>query len=74
MTVPDDPPPRPAKLADVFKAVLWSFFGVRKRARLQQDAATIRPHQVIIAGVIVAVLFVLVLLLVVRLVVRVAGV
>lgn len=68
-----DPPPRPARLGDVFKAVLWSFFGVRKRASMQQDAVTIRPHQVIIVGVVVAALFVLTLLAIVRLVIRLAG-
>jgi hypothetical protein len=74
MTPPDEPPPpRPARLADIFKAVLWSFFGVRKRARMQEDAVTIRPHQVIIAGVVVAALFVIGLLVVVRLVIRAAG-
>ena len=67
------PPPRPARITDIFKAVLWSFFGVRKRARMQEDSVTIRPHQVIIAGLVVAALFVLGLLLVVRLVMRVAG-
>jgi hypothetical protein len=73
MRPPDDPPPRTARLIDIVKAVLWSFFGVRKRARMQEDAVSIRPHQVIIAGVVVAALFVLGLLIVVRLVIRAAG-
>jgi hypothetical protein len=73
MSPPDDPPPRTARLIDIVKAVLWSFFGVRKRARMQEDAVSIRPHQVIIAGVVVAALFVLGLLVVVRLVIRAAG-
>jgi hypothetical protein len=73
MSPPDDPPPRTARLIDIIKAVLWSFFGVRKRARMQEDAVSIRPHQVIIAGVVVAAMFVLGLLVVVRLVIRAAG-
>ena len=73
MSSSNTPPPPPARLIDIFKAVLWSFFGVRKRARMQEDAVTIRPHQVIIVGVVVAALFVLVLLLVVRVVIRTAG-
>jgi hypothetical protein len=73
MSAPNDPLPPPARLTDVFKAVLWSFFGVRKRARMQQDAVSIRPHQVIIVGLVVAALLVIGLLAVVRLVIRSAG-
>lgn len=73
MASPSDPPGRPARLVDIFKAVLWSFFGVRKRARMQEDAVTIRPHQVIIVGVVVAAMLVVGLLIVVRLVIRAAG-
>jgi hypothetical protein len=51
------------------RAVLWSFFGVRKRAGYEQDAAQLNPVHVIIAGIIAAAVFVVVLLLVVRTVV-----
>ncbi|HTN49380.1 MAG TPA: DUF2970 domain-containing protein [Burkholderiaceae bacterium] len=51
------------------RAVLWSFFGVRKRSGYEQDAKQLNPVHVIIAGIIAAALFVLVLLLVVRVVV-----
>lgn len=54
-------------------AVLWSFFGVRKRDKMEDDAVTIRPHQVIIVGVAIAAVFVLLLLLIVRTVIRAAG-
>ena len=67
------PPPRPARIAEVVRAVLWSFFGVRKRAQMQEDAVTIRPHQVIIGGSVIAALYVLALLLVVRNVIRAAA-
>ena len=76
MTAPpgsDPPQPRKARLGEVVAAVLWSFFGVRKRAKLQADAASIRPHQVVLVGIAIAAIFVLVLLLVVRIVIRVAG-
>ena len=73
MSAPIEPTRRPARFIDIFKAVLWSFFGVRKGARMQEDAVTIRPHQVIIVGVIVAALLVLALLVVVRIVIRTAG-
>jgi len=49
-------------------AVLWSFFGVRKRRDLEADAA-LNPLHVVVAGVIGAVLFVGVLLFIVHLVV-----
>lgn len=74
MPVSDDPPkPRRATTLEVVSAVLWSFFGVRKRAHLEADAASIRPHQIIIAGVVVAALFVVLLLAIARLVVHLAG-
>ena len=47
-------------------AILWSFFGVRKGADWQTDMESLRPAQVIVAGLIGAALFVLVLLLLVR--------
>ena len=37
-----------------FKAVFWSFFGVRKGQDYDADARAIRPHQVIVAGLIAA--------------------
>jgi hypothetical protein len=51
------------------KAVFWSFFGVRRRADLESDAAQLNPLHLIAAGVIGAVLFIVVLLLIVRAVV-----
>lgn len=74
MSAPNDPQrPRPATTLRVVAAVLWSFFGVRKRAHLEADAASIRPHQIVIAGVVVAALFVVLLLAIARLVVRLAS-
>jgi hypothetical protein len=51
------------------KAVLWSFFGVRKNSAYQEDTQTLNPLHVIIAGIIAAVMFVIGLLVVVSLVV-----
>lgn len=51
------------------KAVLWSFFGVRKRRAMEGDIAGLKPVQVVAAGLIGAALFVLTLLTVVRLVI-----
>ncbi|HVO87129.1 MAG TPA: DUF2970 domain-containing protein [Casimicrobiaceae bacterium] len=61
----ENPPPR-ASLLQIFGAVFWSFFGVRKRAAMQRDLGTIRPHQVIIVGVLFAAMFVLTLLTIVH--------
>ncbi len=51
------------------KAVLWSFFGVRKKSGYDEDTQKLNPVHVIIAGIIAAVLFVLGLLMVVKMVV-----
>ena len=51
------------------KAVLWSFFGVRKKSGYDEDTEKLNPVHVIIAGIIAAVLFVLGLLMVVKMVV-----
>ena len=51
------------------KAVLWSFFGVRKKSDYETDAAKLNPVHVLIAGVIGAVLFILILLTIVHFVV-----
>jgi hypothetical protein len=51
------------------RAVLWSFFGVRKQQDHESDLETLNPVHVIIAGIIAAAVFVVSLLLIVRLVV-----
>jgi len=51
-------------------AVFWSFFGIRKRRDYDADANSLKPAQVIIAGLIGAVVFVGTILLVVFLATR----
>jgi hypothetical protein len=58
--------PRKAGPLDVAKAVFWSFLGIRKRSAHEQDFVTLRPMQVIIAGIIGAVLLVLSIVTLVR--------
>ena len=58
--------PRAAGVFDVVKAVFWSFLGIRKRTAHARDAVTLKPQQVIIAGIIGAILFVLTLVTIVR--------
>ena len=65
MTEPEHKP-RKATPLEVAKAVVWSFLGIRKRASHERDAVTIKPAQVIVAGIIGAAIFVLGLILLVR--------
>jgi hypothetical protein len=51
---------------DSFKAVAWSFFGVRKAADVEADVQKLNPVHVVVAGVISAALFVVVVLTLVR--------
>ena len=53
-----------------FKAVFWSFFGVRKGSDYDADAKRLKPQHVIAAGLASAVVLVLVLFGVVKLVTR----
>ena len=81
MSAPESKPARPdpeldeeaskpaAPFSQVIGAVFWSFFGVRRNQAMRDDLARIRPHQVIIVGVVLAALFVLTLLLIVRVII-----
>jgi len=66
--------PRNATLLEVVPAVFSSFLGIRKGKAMHRDAVSIRPHQVIIVGVVLAAVFVVSLLLLVRTIIRAAGV
>jgi amino acid transporter len=62
------PQAKKSSFVRLVSAVLWSFFGVRKRRDLEADAA-LNPLHLIVAGLIGAALFVIVLLVIVHLVV-----
>ncbi|HVG03557.1 MAG TPA: DUF2970 domain-containing protein [Burkholderiaceae bacterium] len=64
-----DPAQRRAGFAQTVRAVLWSFFGVRRKADYERDAAQLNPVYVIAAGLLAAAAFVAVLIVVVNLVV-----
>jgi hypothetical protein len=53
-----------------FKAVFWSFFGVRRNAEYEADTRRLKPQEVIAAGLVSAAVFVLALYAVVQLVTR----
>ncbi|MDH5265870.1 MAG: DUF2970 domain-containing protein [Betaproteobacteria bacterium] len=57
-------------MMDAFKAVFWSFFGVRKKAAYDKDAKELKPQAIIAAGLVSALLFVLAIFGVVKLVTR----
>jgi hypothetical protein len=64
------PPPRQATLWQIVGAVFWSFFGVRKGDAMRRDTITIKPHQVIIVGILIAAGLVIALLILVRIITR----
>jgi DUF2970 family protein len=70
---PPTDPPRQASLRQVIGTVFWSFFGVRKGNAMRKDAVTVKPHQVVLVGIVLAAIFVVTLILVVRLIIRSAG-
>ncbi len=53
-----------------FKAVFWSFFGVRKAMEYDRDSVALTPLQVIIAGLVSALVFIFSILLLVYFVTR----
>ena len=61
---------RPLSAWETMRAVLWSFFGVRRREGYERDVQRLNPVYVIVAGVLAAVLFVLALVVTVQWVVR----
>jgi len=50
---------RPGSMLQTFKAVAWSFLGIRRSDGYEHDVTRLNPLHVIAAGVIAAALFVL---------------
>jgi hypothetical protein len=59
-----------SNVLDAFKAVFWSFLGVRKRAAYESDTQNLKPQHVIAAGLVAALVFVLLLFGVVKFITR----
>ena len=57
-------------MRDAFRAVFWSFFGVRRRSEYEADTQRLKPQHVIAAGLVSAAVFVLVLFGIVQVVTR----
>jgi hypothetical protein len=51
------------------KAVIWSFFGLRRKSDFDQDQEKIKPVHVIVAGLLGAALFITLLVSIVKFVV-----
>jgi hypothetical protein len=71
---PDEPLPSARKLAfgQTFRAVAWSFLGIRRSADHEQDVKQLNPIHVVIAAVIGAAVFVALLVLLVHFVIGAA--
>jgi hypothetical protein len=67
---PPAPPPRRATLRASVGAVFWSFFGIRRGDAMRRDVVTIKPHQVIVVGILLAAVLVASLLMLVRMITR----
>ncbi len=63
------PTERPIRFGESFKAVFWSFFGVRKRRDLERDAARLNPVPVVITAFVMMAVFIAILITVVHFVV-----
>ena len=57
-------------MISAFRAVVWSFLGVRRRSDYEADTQKLRPRDVIAAGLVSAAVFVLVLFGIVKFVTR----
>lgn len=50
--------------------MFWAFLGIRRGAAARSDLASLRPWQVVVAGVVGAALFVTVIVSLVRIIAR----
>ena len=71
MTTPVDPSEesptaRKANFGQTFRAVAWSFLGIRRSADHEQDVKKLNPIHVVIAAVLGAAVFVVFLVVVVH--------
>jgi hypothetical protein len=57
---------RRGSFGDTFRAVAWSFFGVRRRADLERDVERLKPVHIIVAGLVGAAMFVVGLIVLIK--------
>ncbi len=63
------PTERPVRFSESFRAVFWSFFGVRKRCDLERDSKRLNPVHVVITAFLMMAMFIAILITVVHFVV-----
>ena len=79
MTLPDDPRDdlpatgRKAHFGQTFRAVAWSFLGIRRSADHAEDVRKLNPIHVVIAAVVGAAIFVVFLVVLVHFVIGFAS-
>jgi len=79
MTTPEDPrdempaTARKANFGQTFRAVAWSFLGIRRSADHEQDVRKLNPIHVVIAAVVGAAVFVVFLVVLVHFVIGLAS-
>ncbi len=61
--------PRRAGFWVTIRAVLWAFFGVRRKTDYHRDATSLDPRAIVIAGVLGGLVFVLAIVVFVRFIV-----
>ena len=66
------PTARKANLGQTFRAVAWSFLGIRRSADHEQDVKKLNPIHVVIAAVLGAAVFVVFLVVLVHFVIGLA--
>ena len=69
----ESPTARKANFGQTFRAVAWSFLGIRRSADHEQDVKKLNPIHVVIAAVLGAAVFVVFLVLVVHFVTTAAA-
>ena len=78
MAAPEDPrddlpaTARKANFAQTFRAVAWSFLGIRRSADHAEDVKKLNPIHVVIAAVVGAAIFVVFLVVLVRFAIGIA--
>jgi hypothetical protein len=69
----ESPTARKARFGQTFRAVAWSFLGIRRSADHEQDVKKLNPIHVVVAAVLGAALFVVFLVVLVHFVTRAAS-
>jgi hypothetical protein len=66
MSRPGQPASGRGSLLQSFRAVAWSFFGIRRARDYERDVSRLNPVHVVIAGIVGALIFIGALVLVVQ--------